>query len=194
EARRLARRIFQTRSGFRQDQSRSVKSKSPGPRSGAFAWSLVACSELPVQATAHDVRVERDVVVRGHAAIDAAIEAAEIDVEVLGLGAEIIGDRVFDAAAERPAGTRVARTGEARHVGLDFAEGCAPGHVRHEAIERVAEATAHGAEPGILRFAAAERGAADVRPTNVAFEAEHGLADLIIVSGGSAGGPTGDVE
>ena len=72
-----------------------------------------------------------------------------------------------------------------------FADGETAGDVRHDAIERIADAAASGTEPVVAGFATrgARRrvgAAADVAPVDVAFEAEHHLVHLPIIADGTA--------
>src|SRR5439155_492656 len=112
-------------------------------------------SELIVQAEAHDVRLEADIV-RDCAAADAAIELAEVDVEIFDLGGPVAQEGVFEAAAEGPAELRGAGRGgqpETGRGGLDVAERAAGREVRQEASKGVADAAARRPEPSVVRFA-----------------------------------------
>src|SRR5580698_819109 len=119
-----------------------------------------------VQAGTYDIVVHRDVIGRGEAAIGAAIQATEIDMQIFRLGAPIAGQRNFKAGADGPAGIGRAVPRETRHAGADIADRETTGEVGHDAAERVAGAAAHGREPGVARAATwAERrvaGAAEV--------------------------------
>src|SRR5207247_1347199 len=163
----------------------------------ALGW-LRRLLELVVQPRADDVRVELDVVRRHRSAGRAAIELAEIDVEIFELGRPVADEGVFDAKAGGPAGLRLAGAGEAWRRRLDVAERAARGDVGQEAVERVADAAAQGGEPAELGLAAEraiEHGRAlDVGPVVIAFDAEHPGAGLDVVAGGEAGQRAGDVE
>src|SRR5437870_6165055 len=72
----------------------------------------------------------------------------------------------------------------------DVAEREAAGHIGHEAVDGVADAAAHGGEPGVAGLAAgrAERKgvALDAAPVDVAFETKDERAGLPVVAGGRA--------
>ena len=105
----------------------------------------------------HVVRIE------AVAAGEPAVELAEVDVEIFGLGVQLPA-----MANSRPPPT-VQPTlvsliaGEARLAGADVAERGTAGDVGHEPVEGVADAAADGAEPGVLGLAA-ERAAGVVVP------------------------------
>src|SRR4029077_3402662 len=86
----------------------------------AAARSLAA--EAVIDAGAENVVVHRDIVGGGDAAIGAAIEAAEIDVQIFRLRRPVAGQRKFDAAADGPAGTGVGGAGKARRRGANVAD------------------------------------------------------------------------
>src|SRR5581483_12138094 len=119
----------------------------------------------------------------------------EVDVEILELGGPRPTDGELEPAAGGPAGIGGVLAGKARHRGLEIAESGAAGHVRHEAVDGVADAAAHGGEPVVAERAgaagadAARGAAAIVGPVDVAFEAEHQLVNLVIVAEGAAHHP-----
>src|SRR5262249_16739215 len=120
------------------------------------------------------------------------IEASKIDVEVFGLDRPVSEERIFHAGAQRPAKPgRGVRAVESAGVGgrLDVAERGAAGDVGQEAVKRVAETAASGAEPGVLgrglraREEAAAIGAAlDARQREVALDAVNEGAELPVVA------------
>src|SRR5262249_37732359 len=96
---------------------------SSGSRGAVIARSdppTYRFSELEVHAAAHEVGGEVDVRRRAGAG-GAAVEAAEVDVEIFRLGGPVPAERDFEAAARGPAGVGRARRAEARDVGLDVA-------------------------------------------------------------------------
>src|SRR5262249_49506426 len=165
---------------------------------GPVVAAICERSEPIVHAGAEEIRVKCDVVGDRHAvAIEPAIEAAEIDIEIFDLGCPVERERGFESGADRPAGIVAARRGEARVRGLDIAE-CGPARaVRHEPIRGITEAAAHRGEPGVARRAAGRTQiigrAADAGPVDVTFDTGDDLAELIIVAGGAADDPAADV-
>src|SRR6266851_4546325 len=155
-------------------------------------------SEPHVGAGAKQVGVERHVAGRHEGAIEAAVEVAEIDVEVLGLHADIADDAELEAGADRPARRGDAAGREARQGGIDVADREAAGEIRQEPVQGIAEAAAHGRQPVVARRAAgraqSRRRSPDVGPVDVAFDAERGLAELPIVADGAADQPARHVE
>src|SRR2546423_651832 len=127
-------------------------------------------SEPHVQAAAKDVGVERHVAVGGKPAIEAAIEVAEVDIEILGLHAHVWNDADLEAAAHGPAGGGDAAAGEARHGRVDVAEREPGGEVGQEPVEGIAGTAARGGEPVVAGLAAGGtkgvRGAADAGPVD----------------------------
>ena len=79
----------------------------------------------------------------------AAGDAAEVRVQILDLGRPRTGDDELDAGAHRPAEIDLALVAErlADDVRREIADRDAPGHVGHDAIERIAEPQAGGCEP-----------------------------------------------
>jgi hypothetical protein len=73
-----------------------------------------------IDAAADDIGAERDVV-GGRAAVRAAIETAEIDVEVFGFGGPVGREGKFEARTDRPTRIGGAR-GQPRGGGVDVAE------------------------------------------------------------------------
>src|SRR5579862_10003017 len=116
---------------------------------------LLAPAEVIVHAGAEHVLAQRHVLVGRAAAAGAAIEAAEIDVEVFGLGAPVARQREFDAAAHGPARIGGAAARQAGRGGADVARRKAAGDVGQETIECVAGAAAHRGEPRFAGAAAA---------------------------------------
>jgi hypothetical protein len=163
----------------------SAERSTPGPFGpGFFIRQLAQASELVVQTRPYDVFVKLHV-----RAASGAGELAEIDIEILGLDRPIRREGVFRAAAHGPAGARVVLGGEAGDIRFHVAKGGAGRHIGHETVDRVAEAPTHGAEPIALRFAdAGDAGSTtlDALPIEIAFDAEHRLAELIIVAEGAA--------
>src|SRR5262245_32894776 len=173
--------------------------QTPGPLVRGFVLAAAPfASEPDVEASTEDVGIERRVTGRHEAAIETAVEVAEIDIEVLGLHADVADHADLESDAEGPAGTAVAAAGQARPGRIDVASGEAAGDVGHEAVEGVAEAAARGDEPLVARLAAGGaqhvRRALDPRPVDVAFGAEHDLVDLPVVADGAADEAAGDVE
>src|SRR5262249_13966453 len=95
----------------------------------------------------------------------------------------------FEAGAHGPAGVADAAARQDRHGGVDVAEREPAGDVRQEAVEGQAEPPARGGEPLVAGLAAprAQHGgrAFDARPVDVAFRAEHRLAELPVVADGA---------
>ena len=79
--------------------------------------------------------MHRHIVGRQAVASGAAIEFAEIDVEVFRFGAPIAGQPELDAAARGPAGTGVAGAGKARRRGADVANGEAAGEIGQRGLQ-----------------------------------------------------------
>src|SRR5262249_12816338 len=104
--------------------------------------AAAATSEAEIHAAADQLLVELDVGVGPEPAGGSAAQCAEIDMQVLDLGAEIADERELDAGTSRPAGIGVARSPdpETRHRSLDVADRETARHVRQNAIERVAGA------------------------------------------------------
>src|SRR5712675_1951217 len=155
-------------------------------RSGALCLFGCDRSEPEVHAAANRVGTEFHVVVQEAVAAHAAIEAAEVVVEIFDLGGPVAGDRKLDAGAGSPADLRVGRAAEARIRRRHVAEGGAAGDVGHPAIERIAQAAACGAEPGVLAAAATDAspvgGPLDVGPVDVALQADHPGAELPVIA------------
>src|SRR6516162_5319919 len=152
---------------------------------------LLAPAEVIIQAGADNVLVLRNVVVRQPAAIRAAIELAEINMQVFRFRGPIARQRHFDAAADGPAGVGRAGAWKSRSRSADIANGKAARHIGQNAAERIAGAAAHGREPAIAGAAAGAKcraaRAAQIRPIDIALETEHGVAELPIVAGRAAG-------
>src|SRR5665647_2212461 len=160
------------------------KKRAPEFAPGVWSFWLMPRLEAVVQAGAHGVGLEARVRTKRRAV------AAEIDVEVFDLGGPRTGKRRFEAATEGVAGLGVARLASAGDRVLHAANGKTAGDIGHEAIEGITDTAARGAEPVVAGFAvqadAAGRAATNVRPVEVAFETEHGLVDLIVVTDGAA--------
>src|SRR5262249_10284454 len=120
------------------------------------------------------------------------------DVKILGLAGPVAPQRHFEAAAGGPAGIGVSLAWLAWHARLDVAEGEAAGHVGHDPVEAEPKPAAHGGEPGNLGLAARRtvsvRGALDVAPVEIAFEAVDELSGLPVEAEGAAGESALDVE
>src|SRR5215831_581490 len=208
---RLARRICRARAGLRRDQAAGLDrvsmrqqvelTKSPGPEvRGLFMRRAAQASEPQVRPAAKDVGGERYVAAGQETAIEAAIEVAEIDVEILGLQAHIADDADFEAGAHGPAGVSdaAARQDRQGQAGVDVAHREPAGKVGQEAVEGVAYPPAHGGEPLVAGLAAprAQHGGRpfDARPVDVALGADHRLAELPVVAHGAADEAAGHVE
>src|SRR5690349_20916678 len=80
----------------------------------------------------------------------------------------------------------------------DVAEREAAGHIGHEPVDGVADAAAHGREPGVAGLATwraeRKRVALDAAPVDVAFETEDESAGLPVVAGGRAQKAARDIE
>src|SRR5262249_52599546 len=123
--------------------------------------SLFAPAEMIIHPGAHDVIMHRDVVRRRSAAIETAIELAEIGVKIFGFGCPVARQRDFDAAADGPARIGGARSAKAGRGSADVAYCQSAGHIRHDAAKGVAGTPAHGREPAVAGATArAEHGAA----------------------------------
>src|SRR5262249_10794427 len=118
-------------------RGRTKKPRTVGP--GLHA-SVRPGSEPDVGAGAKHIGVERDVDGRRQRAIEAAVEVGEIDIELVGLHADIADDAELEAGADRPARRGDAAAREAGQGGIDVADREAAGEIRQEAVEGVAEA------------------------------------------------------
>src|SRR5499427_418802 len=97
--------------------------KSPGPEvRGSVVRRAAQASEPQVRPAAKDVGGERHVAAGRETAIEAAVEVAEIDVEILGLEAHVADDADFEAGADGPAGIGDAAARQDRQSGIDVAE------------------------------------------------------------------------
>src|SRR3979490_1696516 len=124
-----------------------LNKKSPGPQVQGFAVRRIDIgSEVDVEAGAEDIGVERYAAARSETAIEAAVEVAEIDVEILGFHADIADDGELEAGADGPPCGGRAAGREAWQGGADVADREAGGDVGQDPVERVAEPAAHGAE------------------------------------------------
>src|SRR3984893_5550285 len=105
--------------------------------------------------------------------------------EIFNLGGPWAGDCGFEAAADSPAGLGRTGVADAGHRGFNVTECDAPGNVRHEAVERIARASAHRAQP-IVPGLATERITIpvepEIAPVDIALKAEDSLAYLVIVA------------
>src|SRR5262249_43393338 len=123
-------------------------------RSRWLAMTKVSVSELIVHAGAQEIGVERHVVIdESGPAIQSAIEAAEIDIEILDLGRPVLRSRSLQSGAHGPATVVAAGLRQSRRRCLDIAEGAAASDERHESIRGIAEAPAHRGKPGVARLA-----------------------------------------
>src|SRR6185437_5437393 len=126
--------------------SRAAKQRPP--EGGLVSNGVLAASEeFVVQAHAHDVILQPagSDIRAGHHRRNRSV--AEVDVEILKLGAPVIQERIFQAAADGPAAIGIGGT-ERSDTGYDAAEvavsiGPAARDIRQPAIECVAEAAAH---------------------------------------------------
>src|SRR5262249_46759845 len=164
---------------------------SPGPEVLGLCMRRAAhASEPQVGPAAKDVGGERDVAAGQETAIEAAVEVAEIDVEIFGLQAHIADDADFEPGADGPAGVADAAARQARPVRVDVANREPAGEVRQEPVEGVAQPPAHGGEPLVAGLAAGRaqhrRGVSYSRPVAVALGADQGLAELPVVADGAA--------
>src|SRR3954463_4020413 len=152
-----------------------------------------ARSEAVVDADADQIGLEADVVRRDTAAGHAAVELAEVGVEIFDLGRPVAAEGVFDADAGGPADLRLADRGAGGVDRLDVAVGGAGGDVRQPAVPAgKAEAGARGAEPVVLgRASAARTGgvALHAGPVEVGFDAPDPGAGLEIIAEGAAHQP-----
>src|SRR6478609_463918 len=119
---------------------------------GSFETLIRSGLEPVVHASAHNIGVEVHIGCETGAG-DAAALVAEIDVEIFDLCGPWADDRGFQPAAECPSGLGFGRASKADLRCLDIADGEAAGQVRHEPIKRITDASAHGAEPVVARFA-----------------------------------------
>src|SRR5262249_13954516 len=173
--------------------------KSPGPEvRGSVVRRAAGGHDRRVRPAAKDVGGERHVAAGRETAIEAAVEVAEIDVEILSLEAHVADDADFEAGAHGPAGVADAAARQQRQRGVDVAEREPAGEVGQETVEGEAHAPARGAEPLVARLAAPRtqhRGRSfDARPVDVALGANHALAELPVVADGAADEPAGHVE
>src|SRR6185437_10794451 len=158
---------------------------------GSFETLNTFGLEPVVHAGAHDIGVEVHIGCETGARHVAAL-LAEIDVEIFDLCGPRTGDRGFQPAAECPPGFCFGQTSEARLRRFDIADGETAGQVRHEAIKRITDASADGAEPVVARFAygaradSRRRAALDVAPIDIALEAEDDLIHLPIITDSAA--------
>src|SRR5262249_21180528 len=141
----------------RASQVSVATTKSPGPNvRGLVVRRAAQPSEPQVRPAAKDVGGERHVAAGQQTAIEAAIEVAEVDVEILGLEAHIADDADFEAGAHGPAGVAdaAARQDRQGQAGVDVADREPAGEVGQEAVEGVAYPPAHGGEPLVAGLAA----------------------------------------
>src|SRR3569623_626609 len=147
--------------------------------------------EAEVDTGADDVGLERHVVgrTRDARAGRAAIELAEVDVEIFELDAPVRPHRVFHAETRGPADLGLGGIAERRRR-LDVADAGAAGQVRQEVVPAgIAEAAARGREPvqlGLAGAAGAVGRALHARIVDVAFQAPDPGAGLEIVADGQA--------
>src|SRR5205823_13812515 len=144
-------RSYQLWAGVTPVPRRRMWAPSPWPDTGPRAFPLATArgSKPVVHAGAEHVRGESDAR-RRHPAAGAAIEAPEVDIEVLGLDTPVPGERDLDAAADGPAGAGVAGRPDARNAGGQVADREPAGQVGQEAVESVTDAAAHRTEPIVL--------------------------------------------
>src|SRR6478609_9498401 len=137
-----------------------MNSKQPGASAGLFA--ATCRSELVVHADAHEpgtaaaiadcgIGSGREHTARRIVEGSGAPALAGIDVEAFDLGRPVVGEGVFDTAADGPAG--VARRVAGQRVGVQAAIGQTAGDVDQGPVEGIADAGAHGAEIGAVTAA-----------------------------------------
>src|SRR5262245_42936751 len=193
-SRRVYRRLLQRRRRVSETPRRHdvTQRKAPDRSPGlCFKSRGGEALEAHVGAAAKDVAGERYVAVRRETAIEPAVEVAEIDIQVLGLHTHIADKADLEAGADRPAGVADAPARQARPGGIDVAEREPAGEVGHETVEAKAQSRARGGKPlvaGLARRRSTEhRGRAfNARPIDVAFRADHGLAELPVIANGAA--------
>src|SRR5439155_17410147 len=109
--------------------------------------------ESHVQTGAKHIGIKRDIATRQQAAIEPAVEVAEVDEQILALDAHIRDDAELETAAHGPSGIGDAAAGKSGNAGANVAECQAGGEIRQEAIDRVAEPDARGREPRVAALA-----------------------------------------
>src|SRR5450631_529612 len=111
-------------------------------------------SEAIVHADAGEIGFEADVVRRRRAAGQAAVEPAEVDVEIFSLVTPAGPQRVFDAEARGPTDFHLGSGADERFGRLDIAPGDTGGKVRQPVVPSgIADAAARGGKPGVLGLA-----------------------------------------
>src|SRR6185369_5276249 len=132
--------------------------KAPGVCPGLQSMAdTTRRSEAVVQTRTHEIGLEADVVghADGGAAGDAAVELAEIDIEIFDFGAPVRHESVFETEAGGPAELSLAGIAD-RGRRLDVAHRRAGGDVRQPVIPAgVANAAAARGKPAIFGLAGA---------------------------------------
>jgi hypothetical protein len=107
-------------------------------------------------------------------------------------------DGEFEAGTGGPTRIGRASAGKAGSRGLDIAESATGGDVGHESSSRVAKPSAYCRKPGITGptsgRAASGGGTTQSRPIDIAFDAKHRGADLVIIAKRAAGDPAARIE
>src|ERR1700719_1193734 len=162
--------------------------------------------EFVVHPAADHALVELDADRRcGKAVGEPACRLLESDGEIFGLRRPIVGHGDFDAEAGTPAQFRAAGPWQRVQRCLDVGKCAAACRVKQHAVKGVADAAAKGADPIAGTLATGGNGAGqstvasdhvsfDILPVEVALDAEHKLADLVIAADGAAGERAADVE
>ena len=163
------------------------------PSLGLRTWG----SELVIHAQADDVFVEADGCGGKHAAAArVASRVLEAGVKILEFHRPVVGHEVFDAGASGPARFGAAPVGQCRRRRLDVGEGATAGDVEQHVLGGIADAATDRGEVVAGSGTAADHsegtdavplGAAEVLPIDVAFGADHELADLVIAANLAAG-------
>src|SRR5262249_18684328 len=204
---------------------RTTKQNPRAAARGSCLTLCVACSvpaELVVHAGAEDVVIELDVArrdVQAQASEGRSGErgvVVELDIEILALDRPAVAERVFPAAANRPAAAGIALLmaggglgADEKLGGVDLGPRSAAGHVEPRlAPPGPAEPAARGHEPTLLGLrnpvgpAVAEEGhqahleilAFLVVRLAVDFDAEDPRADLIVAAALEAADEAGEIE
>src|ERR1700734_234133 len=191
-------------------QKNNNPADSAGLRYGAFRPQLFADGngrlEFIIDAAAGHVLVNLDVDRgNGKAIGQPAGRLLETDGHIFGLRRPIVGDGDFDTDAGAKAQFRAAGPGQGVERSLDVGNGAAACRVEQHPVHGEAEAGAERANPVAGAGAtgshaarqstvAADQGASDVLPVDVALGAEDNLTDLVIAAERDAGERTVDVE
>lgn len=112
---------------------------------GTLARDLI--SEPHVETCAENTGRERHIAGGREPAIEAAIEAAEVEIEILGLDAHVAHNAHLDAAAHRPSGPGDTAGRKSGHGRVDVAHRKPRCQIRKKAVERVAHPASDVREP-----------------------------------------------